>query len=107
VKPTTLTLDAITVWDGLAPICLAMGTLTVADVRAFTTLCELEANLALARRWKADPKTRAAGLKLEKKFASDVRPFYEAFGLTPMSRSRIKVPKADEAPVSKWAGVLR
>jgi hypothetical protein len=33
----------VTVWDELAPIAIAMHTLTTADVAAFATLCELEA----------------------------------------------------------------
>jgi hypothetical protein len=106
-KPKGLTRGAGEVWDELAPICLSMGTLTVADVRPFVMLCELEASVMRARRWKANPEKLADGLKLEKDLAPIIRPYYALFGLEPVSRARIQVPKTDEAPVSKWAGVLR
>jgi hypothetical protein len=95
------------VWKELAPVCLAMGTLTVADVRPFAMLCELEASVAVARRWKSKPRTLAKGLKLEKDLAAILRPYYALFGLEPISRARIQVPKQIEAPVSKWAGILK
>jgi hypothetical protein len=107
VRPAGLSRGARRVWAELAPLCVSMGTLTVADVRAFTMLCELEVTLSLARRWKANPTQRTAGLKLERDFAPIVRQYYALFGLDPVSRARIQLPKVVKAPVSKWAGVLR
>jgi phage terminase small subunit len=125
VKPSGLSAGASAVWDELAPICLAMRTLTIADVRVFTTLCELQATLqqASARKDGADlfrleaadeddPKSLTvvidAVLKLERDTANALRPYYALFGLEPVSRARISVPKAKaEEPVSKWAGALK
>jgi Phage terminase, small subunit len=106
VKPAGLTPGADLIWEWLAPVCLEMGTLTRADVAAFMMLCELEATIALAREWKATPRKRLAGLKLEKELAPIVRPYYALFGLDPVSRAKIQVPKKPAAPVSKWAGML-
>lgn len=109
------------VWDRLAPIAIAMGTLTPADVEVFRTLCRLQATLDLADAQKdapefapftvsedyngADKVGLHAAIKLEKEFATTIRPYYALFGLEPVGRSRIRVPKADE-PQSKWAGKL-
>lgn len=123
-KPTGLSMGASLVWDELAPICLAMRTLTVADVRPFASLCELQSTMQeaaavkdgrelfrLEQQERSDPKSPLeivvdAALKLERETAAALRPYYECFGLTPVARARIAVPKQAEAPVSKWAGVL-
>ena len=122
VKPTGLSAGASAVWDELAPICLAMKTLTVADVRPFATLCELQATLQHASASKdgralmelhpgADEDALKvviyAVLKLERETAMAVRPFYALFGLEPVSRARIQVPQGSKAPASKWAGALK
>jgi len=44
-------------------------------------------------------------LKLERNTAAALRPYYEKFGLEPVGRARLVVHK-DEAPKSKWEGVL-
>ena len=48
-----------------------------------------------------------AVLKLERDTAAALRPYYALFGLEPISRARIQVPKKDAEPSSKWAGVLK
>jgi hypothetical protein len=45
-------------------------------------------------------------MKLERDTAATLRPYYALFGLEPVSRARVSVPKTD-APASKWAGTLR
>ena len=107
VKPGSLSDGAGRVWDRLAPICLAMGTLTVADVSVFAVLCEGQATLERAAAMKADPDTLDAATKIEKDFLPLVRPYYAMFGLEPSSRARLVVPRPAEVPESKWAGVLR
>jgi len=125
VKPAGLSAVASAVWDELAPICLAMRTLTPADVRPFASLCELQATMqetsaskdgkALFRLEREDAEDKDspleividATLKLERETATALRPYYELFGLTPVSRARIQVPKKTEEPVSKWAGALK
>jgi len=93
------------VWDELAPIALAMKTLTVADVRPFGTLCELQSTLLQAVSVKG---TEAFDARLERDTAVALRPYYELFGLTPVARARIVVPKAKEQEqASKWAGALK
>jgi phage terminase small subunit len=105
--PPGLTPDAVGIWTELAPVCLEMGTLTLADRRAFATLCELQATLQLASRWKANRRRRAEGIALEQKMAATIRPYYALFGLEPVSRARIAVPRPEAAAaVSKWAEVL-
>ena len=111
--PATLSPPAQPIWARLAPICLAMGTLTTADLGAFATLCELQATLEMACAQKARPtfrplvKNRAhPALKLERETAGALRPYFEKFGLDPIGRARIVLPPAPEAPPSKWAGVL-
>lgn len=121
VKPGALSGTASAVWDEMAPIALAMGTLTTADAASFATFCELEAT----RRMTALEKGRegftlflitsitdSAGnehmkvqehpaIKLERNTAAALRPYYEKFGLEPVGRARISLPKAKE-PASKW-----
>ena len=125
VKPT-LSPMAAAVWDELAPLAQAMGTLTTADIRSFGTLCELQATFTLTTQEKhregftpfmvttavdsavtehMNVKEHPA-IKLERDTAAALRPYYEKFGLEPVGRARIQIPKADE-PVSKWAGVLK
>ncbi len=120
-KPPGLTAGAGVIWDELAPVCLAMGTLTSADLRPFATLCELQATLlqasaqkdaegfapfTLSEDYNGAPKVGVhAALRLERETANTLRPYYEYFGLTPSSRARIVVPKKDDAPTSKWAGI--
>src|SRR5688572_4230580 len=53
VKPEGLSPGASVVWDELAPICTAMGTLTRADVRPFKSLCELQATMQETAEAKA------------------------------------------------------
>ncbi len=103
-KPADVSPAAGLVWDELAPICLAMGTLTVADVRPFATLCELQATFTAVARLKGTP---AFDAKLERETANVIRPYYALFGLEPVSRARIQVPKKPDAPISKWAGALK
>lgn len=103
VRPEGLSPDAIVVWDELSAPCLAMGTLTPADVTPFRTMCELEATLRAASADKAKGGDEgAAAMKRERETAMAVRPFYALFGLEPVSRARIRVPKSPEAR-SKWA----
>jgi phage terminase small subunit len=119
VKPS-LSARAAEVWDRLAPVCLAMGTLTPADTQPFGKLCELEVTAVWASSQKdapgfapfvvsqdfngADIVKIHAAIKLERETATALRPYYEYFGMTPSSRARISVPKVEE-PVSKWAGL--
>lgn len=106
--PPGLSAGAVRVWEQYAPVCVQMGTLSRADVLAFVTLCELEATLAIGRQWKASPDTVADGVKLEKEFAPIVRQYYALFGLEPVSRARIVVPKTKpDTPAAKWAGILK
>lgn len=115
------------VWEAIAPVCLAMGTLTTGDVQAFATLCELQATFTQAALEKAregfspflcTTMVDSAGnehqqvkehpaIRLERNTAAALRPYYEHFGLEPVGRARISVPKGSEEPVSKWAGALK
>jgi phage terminase small subunit len=91
--PGWLSAGARTVWSELAPVCTAMGTLTVADLKAFAVLCTLQSRIQ-----QADDDDRAL-LRL----ANALRQYYALFGLEPISRAKIQVPKQE--PVSKWAGL--
>jgi len=120
LPPPTLSRAGRLVWDRLAPIAITMRTLTPADTEAFKTLCELQASLDLAAQAKDDraftafplpeegdgPATIHAAILLELKIAPVVRQYYEKFGLEPVSRARLVVPRGPE-PVSKWAGLKK
>jgi hypothetical protein len=105
IKPVDISPAAAGVWDELAPVALAMGTLTRADIRPFATLCELQATFTATATTKG---TAAFDARLERDTAAVLRPYYALFGLEPVSRARLVVPKKDEAePASKWAGALK
>jgi P27 family predicted phage terminase small subunit len=107
------------IWDEIAPVCLAMGTLTTADVVAFASMCELQATMREASAAKDgrqlfqlvkgddDPRLEVvidSVLRLERDTAGALRPYYDFFGLNPVSRAKIAVPKAPEQK-SKWAQI--
>src|SRR5512132_3034580 len=99
VKPEGLSRGASAVWDELAPVAIVMGTLTLADVRSFRTLCELEDTFSANTATKG---TAVFDVRLERETAAALRPYYGMFGLEPASRTRIMVPKKKaEEPVSK------
>jgi hypothetical protein len=109
------------VWDRLAPIAIAMHTLTPADADAFRSLCELLASLELASSAKSAPgfhpvvvSENAEGVvttsihaatRAEIQLAGAVRPYFERFGLDPASRCRISV--GAPAPASKWGALAK
>lgn len=124
VAPETLSPGARLVWDRLAPICLAMRTLTAADVDTFASLCELQSTMHQAAAWKSAegfavlvasvdamgaPVLRPhPALKIERDTAMSLRSYYSYFGLEPSARARLQVPKlAEEPAASKWAEVLK
>ncbi len=127
VMPDGLSEDMQAVWAWIAPVLLQMGTLTVADVPAFLELCALQVTSRKAQAEKArdgfsiflqTSTVDSAGnehqnvkihpaIKLEGETANKLRPYYDYFGMTPSGRARLTVPKTDEAPASKWAGVLK
>ena len=96
-KPAQLSPGAARVWDRLAPLCMAMQTLTPADVTAFGTFCMLQAAFEAL-------KPTARNQEAQRRAATALRSYYALFGLEPVSRSRIRVPP--EKPPSKWAGLL-
>jgi P27 family predicted phage terminase small subunit len=124
-RPESLSAPARVVWDELSGPCLAMGTLTSADVSSFATLCELEVTRRKASAEKDTPGfslflittiTDSAGnehlkiqehpaIKLERNTAGALRPYYEKFGLEPSGRGRLKVGKPQDAPEDKWAAL--
>ena len=112
-KPAALSADADAIWDRLAPLCQAMGTLTTADAEAFGRLCELLATAHLASSQKSRRGFRVItngavhpALKLERETANALRPYFSRFGLDPLGRARIRLPASDEVPVDKWAGLV-
>ena len=77
----------------MAPICLAMGTLTAADVSRFARYCNAEGD------YQADPESYDAT-----QFASLTASLakYEAqFGLGPADRASLKVERREEQPKKK------
>ena len=123
-KPVWLSEGGGTVWDRIAPVCEAMGTLTTADVETFASLCELQWSFQQTAaskdgrqlfRLERDGKEDDAPMKIvvdgvlrvERETATALRPYYDYFGMTPSSRARISVPKPKDQPESKWAGALK
>lgn len=118
-KPEELSAGASAVWDRIAPIALAMRTLTCGDVSTFVTFCELQATFDQVIVEKSKPEYRpvlwsedATGepvakihpvVRLERDTAASLKNYYSFFGLEPSARSRMIVPAAADAPVSKWA----
>jgi phage terminase small subunit len=103
VKPAGLSPGASRVWDEQYPIVSAMRVMTVADVLALETLCEMVESFNVIRSRKG---TEAFNVRDEIAVAAQMRPYIEMFGLNPSSRSKLHVAK-EEAPASKWAGVLK
>lgn len=117
VKPTRLTVLASQVWDELAPIAIKLGTLTAADVVAFATLCELEADrwtitkskdekdfaaLITARDYKGNTALMASGaLGAERDAISALSTWLSKFGLEPRGHGRRQIvkPSAPAVPV--------
>lgn len=119
-EPTrpTLTADAQAHWARLAPSLLALGTLTVSDGDALANLCELLATRDLIVREKSsegfkpfviEPVVTADGgthlkvkphpaLAVERQTAQSCRAYFDMFGLSPTSRTRIRVPPTDRKP---------
>ena len=112
VKPTWLSKGASAVWDELAPLATEMGTLTVADSRAFGTLCELQATLVLICAQKDDPAALPFVVRTERATANALRPYYSSFGLTPLDRGRLPMlpaPRPDDFDTSakrRWAPLV-
>jgi P27 family predicted phage terminase small subunit len=118
--PEGISKAALSVWTRIAPVAMAMGTLTPADVWAFKTLCELQATFDIAAGQKDAPEFAPftvgedynavpmvkvhAALKLEKETALALRPYYEKFGLEPVGRARISVPPQEKTE-SKWEAI--
>jgi phage terminase small subunit len=74
VRPAYLNDAAALVWDRLAPLADAMGTLSTADVEALSVLCALLADFHVTRNGKV------AGI---------IKGYLADFGFTPASRSRL------------------
>jgi P27 family predicted phage terminase small subunit len=122
--PETLSGVAKAVWLEVAPVAIAMGTLTTADVAAFSKYCELESTARLASAQKdregfsvflVTTMVDSAGnehmnvkehpaIKLERNTAGALRPYYEKFGLEPVGRARISVPQQEQKQ-SKWEAI--
>lgn len=79
--PARLRPEAQVVWKELAPILMACGLLTKADGRAFALVCDALADY---------DEDRGAGKRGDTSFTK-LRQMLPEFGLTPASRSRIKV----------------
>ena len=104
VRPATLSVGACRVWDEVAPVLLHMGTLTPADQKTFVAYCELQAAFTV-HALLVDTAPQDFDPRLLGDLATKLRPFYDYFGMTPAGRARIHVPKKDDKPASKWAGI--
>lgn len=123
LAPTAIAMGTLTAADvtAFATLCELQATLESAwaqkdapVVIIATTSCGEDAPPAeQAAADLADAVTAAAllvvgAIKLEKEFAPIVRQYYALFGLEPVSRAKIHLPKPTEAPaISKWAGILK
>jgi hypothetical protein len=120
VIPAEISQSGAVVWARLAPIAIGLGTLSPADVEPFKVLCELQATIDRAARATDAPEFSAftviddgesapvvvvhAALKLVARLAPVIRPYYEKFGLEPVSRARLQTGPARE-PVNKWGAL--
>ena len=83
--------EGLELWGELAPMLARMGVLTLADRHALALLCDS------FTRWREFPENVAR--------RSEWRRLLAEFGLTPSSRSSIKVPPA--APADPLADFLK
>ena len=91
--PSWLTQSGRAVWDQMAPICLAMGTLTVADVNRFARYCNAHG------AYQASPESYDVG---QFSTLSAALAKYEAqFGLGPADRANLKVERKEEKPTKQ------
>ena len=81
--PDYLDAAALELWEELAPILAKMGVLTVADRHALGLLCDSFS------RWRDMPENTTRRTEFRRLLAE--------FGLTPSSRSSIKVPSQPPA----------
>ena len=72
--------EAIRVWDELIALLEGSRVMTSADRLALATLCNMQADVIDA--WKGRSKPTAAE-------TTQLRLYYETFGLTPASRSKV------------------
>jgi P27 family predicted phage terminase small subunit len=109
--PSDLKGDALTEWNARGPELLAQGLITVFDVPAFEGYCR-----AWGRYKNAEEQIARLGeivkapsgypimnpyMSVLNKALTDCRRFWQEFGMTPASRSRVKVPKGAAPPQSK------
>jgi P27 family predicted phage terminase small subunit len=113
--PAWLDPEAQAEWTRLAPVLQRLGVFTETDTAALTAYCEAWAT------WKgATQQIRKFGMVIKGKEAVPIvspyvkiahnallhmRALLTEFGMTPSSRARVHVPKADQPAVSKWAGL--
>lgn len=70
--PPGMPLEALVIWDDLAPVAIALGTLKPADAYAFAQLCNMTA--AIQSTWRGGPPAPAA-------YVAQWRLMLELFGL--------------------------
>jgi P27 family predicted phage terminase small subunit len=97
--PDTMSLSAKQEWKALAPVLVELGTLCLADLRAFEQLCEtlatqtalqavIEAEGVLLKTGTGSYKTNPAMRSLETA-RNQAKALYTEFGLTPKARSYV------------------
>ena len=74
-------------WERLAPVFIANGLLTTANVSVLAQLCSLHG--ALVDSWAKGYVPHAATMGQYRSMVND-------FGLTPMAMMRVKMPKAEQ-----------
>jgi P27 family predicted phage terminase small subunit len=113
--PPWLDPEAQAEWTRLAPVLQRLGVFMETDTAALTAYCEAWAT------WKgATQQIRKFGMVIKGKEAVPIvspyvkiahnallhmRALLTEFGMTPSSRARVHVPKADQPAVSKWVGL--
>lgn len=125
VAPDWLGPEARKIWDRQAPIGIAMRTLTTADIGAFARYCEcfaryVELNRFLMKKGPAGTTYKLTDEKgklrciVEIPQAIEYRRLHEllikleeSFGLTPGSRSRLRVTPNELAPVAAAASLTQ
>lgn len=121
--PPELVGRALEVWNYLAPICVTMKTLTIADVLTFASYCQVRARVLELQKllWTKGASGATYGAKTGKGNVSHIQnlpQLYELnrlqeiamraedrFGLNPSARSRIKVQPSQAATPADPAAV--
>lgn len=104
--PEFLSVEAVAVWESLAPTLTRMGLLTLIDAHQFAVYCDavaqyerasnLVAQTGLLIRGRKDATVKNPAMQLVRDLAQTIKSYAQEFGLTPSARSMLSVGDREE-----------